>query len=228
MASKAMPSVSTQNAMGPRATIRTIDGPSARCVPARLLRAASHRIGGAASSCRGADGHGQQRSQLVRRRTVLRTRGRSPRAAGCESTGDAAPHPPPCARSYADSARARESRPSAARAERAGRPSHPWSRRHRPWLPRMCAGVAKTSDACRGSSRRWCSIWSSGGGLVSSGAQASRNGKARRRCPVSAKTAFATAGAIGGTPGSPSPPIGASDARNSTVTRGAFASRIIS
>ena len=35
--------------------------------------------------------------------------------------------------------------------------------------------------------------------------QASRSGSRRRRLPVAAKTAFATAGAIGGTPGSPTP-----------------------
>lgn len=35
------------------------------------------------------------------------------------------------------------------------------------------------------------------------------NGSVRRRLPVSAKTAFATAGAIGAVAGSPIPPIGA-------------------
>src|SRR6266545_6503621 len=37
--------------------------------------------------------------------------------------------------------------------------------------------------------------------------QASLNGRVRNRLPVSANTAFATAGAIGGVPGSPAPPI---------------------
>ena len=37
--------------------------------------------------------------------------------------------------------------------------------------------------------------------------QLSRNGSVRRRFPVSANTALATAGAIGGVPGSPAPPI---------------------
>jgi hypothetical protein len=52
--------------------------------------------------------------------------------------------------------------------------------------------------------------------------QTSLRGSVRKRWPVSAKTAFATAGAIGGTPGSPSPPIGTSEERNSTFTRGAL------
>ena len=49
-------------------------------------------------------------------------------------------------------------------------------------------------------------------------------GSVRSRWPVAANTAFAIAGAIGGTPGSPSPPIGASDDMNSTVISGASAS----
>ena len=40
-----------------------------------------------------------------------------------------------------------------------------------------------------------------------SGEIQSRSGKLRRRLPVAAKIAFATAGAIGGVPGSPTPPM---------------------
>ena len=44
------------------------------------------------------------------------------------------------------------------------------------------------------------------------------------RLPVAANTAFAIAGAIGGTPGSPSPPSAAPERMNSTVMLGASAS----
>jgi len=51
-----------------------------------------------------------------------------------------------------------------------------------------------------------------------------RNGSRRRRLPVAAKTAFATAGAITGTPGSPTPPGAASLSMICTTTSGISAS----
>ena len=53
---------------------------------------------------------------------------------------------------------------------------------------------------------------------------ARRNGRRRRRRPVAAKTAFATAGAITGTPGSPTPPGAASLSMMCTMTSGISAS----
>ncbi|MCY1376269.1 hypothetical protein D9M69_637470 [compost metagenome] len=55
------------------------------------------------------------------------------------------------------------------------------------------------------------------------GDQASRSGRLRRRWPVNANTALATAGAMGGVPGSPTPPGGTSapvPARMSTSMAG--------
>ena len=51
-----------------------------------------------------------------------------------------------------------------------------------------------------------------------------RNGSRRRRLPVAEKTAFATAGAITGTPGSPTPPGAASLSMMCTMTSGISAS----
>lgn len=54
------------------------------------------------------------------------------------------------------------------------------------------------------------------------------SGSSRTRTPVAAKTALATAAAMGGTAGSPRPPGRSSEAMNSTRTSGASARRIIS
>ena len=52
-------------------------------------------------------------------------------------------------------------------------------------------------------------------------------GRSLTRMPVAAKTALVTAGATGGTPGSPRPPRRSPEWMNSTWTRGASAMRII-
>jgi hypothetical protein len=68
--------------------------------------------------------------------------------------------------------------------------------------------------------------WSQADAPGRAGRQSMRNGSVRSRLPVAAKIAFATAGAIGGVPGSPTPPGAAPLATISTSIRGASSIRI--
>lgn len=83
-----------------------------------------------------------------------------------------------------------------------------------PTVVRSFLRVGLTPDALQELFERTIGDWREQGAPSSDGEQRRqppgyrRKGNDRSRAPVAAKTAFATAGATGGTPGSPTPPGG--------------------
>jgi hypothetical protein len=64
------------------------------------------------------------------------------------------------------------------------------------WIPGQTFGLPGMTGACEALSRIWCQTL----------ANCPPSGRERIRLPLAAKIAFISAGAMGGTPGSPTPP----------------------
>lgn len=100
------------------------------------------------------------------------------------------------------------------------RNSLPQTRARRPSLSASVAWIASSPDGHAAGTDRQRPRPAARNQLPSLALLTGRSGNRRRRVPVSAKNAFATAGAIGGSAGSPAPPGSSSLSMRITSTSG--------